>query len=879
MANLIVGGSGANVLSGTADNDVIYGFNPNGSQRTATTITAERVATGLSQPLFAGAPGGDTSRLFIVEKGGVIKILDLASGNVLGTPFLDISNEVHTAGEKGLLGLAFDPDFANNGFFYVNLINLDGDTEVRRYTVSADPNVADEASADLILTFEQRDTNNHKAGWMGFGPDGYLYIASGDGGGGGTPNDSAQDINSLLGKILRVDVSGDDFPVNPDRDYAIPNDNPFVDKPGADEIYALGLRNPFRDSFDRALGTLFIADVGQAMWEEINIGQLGANYGWRVFEGPDRRNGDLTEGKRVDPIYFYSHDVGESVIGGYVYRGGGEALQGQFIFADFVAGTISALRKSGNSWVATDVTNKIDTDFGAINLPSSFGEDGFGNLYVVDIDGDVFRLTPQAASNDLGDILSGGAGDDMLFGGSGDDTLEGGVGADLLNGGPGSDTASYADSAQGVTINLATGAASGGEAEGDLFQSIENIIGSAFGDILTGDDGDNVIAPGAGIDAVDGGGGSDTVSYATSALGVTVDLDAGTGTGGDADGDTLQSIENVIGSAAADVLSGTGGDNLFAPGDGDDTVDGRGGSDTVSYAGTVSSVTVDLDFGTNQATGPDIGTDQLTSIENIIGGFGNDILSGDAGPNILRGGPGADMLDGRDGDDTFQIAGNEGIGDIFIGGADTDTLEVLGGATPRLAGFDALASSIEIWDGNGQGLLGTSAANLFDFSNLDAKTGLAFIEGAAGNDSIIGSDFADVLRGGSGADTLRGGPGNDVLTGGAQRDFLYGDDGSDRFDFNKVSESRPGANRDRIQDFERGEDEIDLRSIDAKTGVSGKQNFKWIGKSDFHDKRGELRYEDKGSKVIVQGDVDGDGKADFEIFVKAGTLGAGDFLL
>ena len=265
--------------------DLIYGFDPNGPQSQASEIIATRVAAGLGQPLFVVAPPDDPNRLFIVEKTGLIKILDLATGQVLATPFLNVSSQILTDGERGRLGLAFDPAFASNGLFYLNLINMSGDTEIRRYHVSANPNVAEPASTP-ILTIDQPSFSNHKGGWIGFGPDGYLYAALGDGGSGGDPLGSGQNINSLLGKILRVDVHGDDFPVDPTRNYAVPADNPFVGSDGLDEIFAFGLRNPWRPSFDRGLGDFYIADVGQGQWEEIDIGQSSANYGWNTFEGP-----------------------------------------------------------------------------------------------------------------------------------------------------------------------------------------------------------------------------------------------------------------------------------------------------------------------------------------------------------------------------------------------------------------------------------------------------------------------------------------------------------------------------------------------------------------------------------------------------------------
>jgi glucose/arabinose dehydrogenase len=435
---LIVGNDGSNTLQGSADNDVIYGFDPNGPQSDVSSIAATRVATGLDGPLYVVSPPGDAGRLFIVEKTGLVKILDLAAQQVLATPFLDLSGQLATSGEQGLLGLAFDPDFAQNGFFYVNVINTNGDTEIRRYQLSAgDPNQANEASGTLVITIDQPDgRTNHKAGWLDFGPDGYLYAALGDGG----VSTNAQHLDSLLGKLLRIDVNGDAFPDDAARNYAIPEDNPFVGSAGADEIWALGLRNPWRPSFDRGLDDLYIADVGEHTWEEINLGRAGANYGWDIFEGPQVYSpGTPSGGTLTSPIYYYGHDLGQSITGGYVYRGPSEGLQGDYFFADFISGRIATLHFNGVSWVAMDRTSQIVADADAINLPASFGQDGAGNLYVVDHGGEIFRLTPIVTSADQGDALSGLDGNDMLFGGSGNDTLDGGGDDDEIQGGNGVD--------------------------------------------------------------------------------------------------------------------------------------------------------------------------------------------------------------------------------------------------------------------------------------------------------------------------------------------------------------------------------------------------------------------------------------------------------
>jgi glucose/arabinose dehydrogenase len=229
--NLIVGNDGSNNLAGAAGNDLIYGFDPNGPQGTVSSITATRVASGLSQTLFATAVPNDPSRLFIVQQTGAIKILDLNTGQVLATPFLNVA--VDSSGERGLLGLAFDPDYAHNGFFYIyrTVPGAIAHNEIERYHVSSNPNIADPASATPIISLGDLSAQNHNGGWIGFGPDGYLYAATGEN---GTPS-NAQSANNLLGKIVRIDVHHDAFPGDPANNYAIPADNMFASGPGADE--------------------------------------------------------------------------------------------------------------------------------------------------------------------------------------------------------------------------------------------------------------------------------------------------------------------------------------------------------------------------------------------------------------------------------------------------------------------------------------------------------------------------------------------------------------------------------------------------------------------------------------------------------------------
>lgn len=382
-------------------------------------LTTERVASGLFSPLFVTHAPGDFDRVFIVEQrvgsNGRIRILDLTTTppTLLATPFLSVPGVAFGA-EQGLLGLTFHPDYANNGFFYVNFTaGGSGTTNIRRYTVSADPNIADPNSAFTIMTFAQ-PFENHNGGWIEFGPnDGFLYISTGDGGAANDPFSNGQTtVNTRLGKLLRIDVDGDDFPADPGRNYAIPPDNPFVGATGDDEIWAYGLRNPWRCAFDRANGDLYIADVGQNAVEEIDFQRFDSrgkeNYGWRCMEGSSCTglSGCTCNSPALkNPIHDYTHAGGNcSVTGGVVYRGCAiPGLQGTYFFADFCSSEIWSFRFDGlNLTEFTTRTAELDPPgILAIAGISSFGEDAAGEAYICDLfGGEVFRIIPATPLSD-----------------------------------------------------------------------------------------------------------------------------------------------------------------------------------------------------------------------------------------------------------------------------------------------------------------------------------------------------------------------------------------------------------------------------------------------------------------------------------------------
>ncbi len=343
------------------------------------------VAAGFRRPLYLIAAPDDTDgRLFVVEQDGTIVIV--RDGQRQEPPFLDIRDRVNArANEQGLLSMAFDPDFATNGTFYVYYTDFRGATVVARYRLAPqNPAVADPNSEEIILRVEQ-PYSNHNGGVVLFGPDGYLYIGLGDGGSGGDPQGHGQDPRTLLGTILRVDVRRG-------APYVVPPDNPFVGQPDRrPEIWAYGLRNPWRFSFDRLTGDLYIADVGQNAWEEVSFqpasSKGGENYGWNVYEASALFQGPPRAGL-TPPISEYGRQEGCSVTGGYVYRGRRlPALVGNYLFGDFCTGFVWALTpQAGGSWVRTLL---FDSDAQI----TSFGEDADGEVYVVDRQGTIYRVT------------------------------------------------------------------------------------------------------------------------------------------------------------------------------------------------------------------------------------------------------------------------------------------------------------------------------------------------------------------------------------------------------------------------------------------------------------------------------------------------------
>lgn len=354
------------------------------------TFVVRRVGTGFSAPLFTTAMPDASGRMIVVERAERIRLLDPANGAIGAMPMLDLTGQVSTDGERGLLGIALAPDYTTTGRAYLYMTALDGSVQVRRYTSTGSRDVLDAASGDVLLSIPHGTYNNHNGGWLGFGHDGLLYMATGDGGGGNDPLMNGQSTATLLGKMLRLDVSRDDFPADPNRDYGIPPTNQF--SPGAaGEIWMIGLRNPFRASFDRATGELWIGDVGQGAIEEIDrvlITNAAVNLGWPLYEGTRPLQGSNPAGLTM-PVAQYGHGSGplqgNSITGGY--RGPVESLQGLYVFADFISNNIWTVPiaglNPGTTAASSAFTNRnaaFTPNAGSLTGIVGFGEDLAGNL-------------------------------------------------------------------------------------------------------------------------------------------------------------------------------------------------------------------------------------------------------------------------------------------------------------------------------------------------------------------------------------------------------------------------------------------------------------------------------------------------------------------
>jgi len=371
------------------------GGNGNGSFTTtppppsgAPSIAVSPFVSGLTNPVDFQIPDDGSGRIFIVQQPGTIRII--SGGSLLGSPFLDISSKVNfDSAEQGLLGMAFHPNYRSNRRVYVDYDRLSGtqiQTVIAEYQLTADPNAADVASERILFTVDQPFAN-HKGGQLAFGPDGFLYIAFGDGGSGGDPLGNGQNRQTLLGKIARIDVDHTDTGLQ----YAIPPDNPFVGTTDRGEIWAYGFRNPWRFSFDKSTGRLFVGDVGQDKFEEVDLVQKGLNYGWNIMEGAHCFNPptgcDMT-GLTL-PIAEYDHSEGVTEIGGYVYHGTAiPGLAGAYVFGDFSNGKIWELTESSGKWTRTLLLSS------GHNF-SAFGQDAAGELYIVDYAGSVLKIVPM----------------------------------------------------------------------------------------------------------------------------------------------------------------------------------------------------------------------------------------------------------------------------------------------------------------------------------------------------------------------------------------------------------------------------------------------------------------------------------------------------
>lgn len=698
----------------------------------ASALTLARIGT-YSQPTYVTSDPTDASRLFVTERRGRITL----THDGTKTTFLNITSLVRQDGE-GLLSMAFAPDYATSGHFYVMYTRaapagdpLLGALQIDEFTASGDR--ADPGTVRQVLTIEHSQHPNHNGGQLQFGPDGYLYISTGDGGGGGDPLDNGQNKDSLLGKILRIDPrqSGS-------APYTVPADNPFVGTSGADEIWSYGLRNPWRFSFDRATGALVIADVGAASWEEVDYeppsagAGRGDNFGWDCREG--RHNFEFDAGcvgqSFTDPVFEYSSGADNppncSVTGGYVARDPGlPNLYGRYLYIDYCAGELRSL----NLGLPDASGDRSEGAF--VDRPSSFGEDADGHVYLVSLSGPVYELGCTVRGTPGDDVLTGTAGDDVICGGGGDDTLIGGGGNDRL-------------------------------------------FGQAGGDTLQGGDGNDVLTGAAEADTLSGGAGTDTAAYQDHQSPVDLSIGDGANDGAAGEDDDIQAdVEQLRGGDGSDVLTGDGGPNMLQGGGGDDLLQGGDGDDSLvggtgadTFAGGAGSdladyrtanvnLTLSIGNGANDGAAGE-GDEIQADVERLRGGAGDDVLMGDSVANKLVGGAGDDALDGG------------GAGDVLDGGAGADIFG--GGSGSDLADYTGRTEVLTLSIGTGPD---DGAASEGDDLHADVER----LRGGSGGDTLMGSAGNNALYGGPGADSISGGDGSDQLLGEAGADSLDATDG------------------------------------------------------------------------------------------------------
>ena len=747
-----------------------------------------RAGSGFSGgPLFMIEVPDGSGRMYVVEKSGTIRILNPNTGTVAATPFLNVSSQVSTDGEQGLLGLALAPNFATSGVFYIYMTNTNGDNEVRRYsTLAGNLNQADPATADRILLLSHPGATNHNAGWIAFGPDNFLYIATGDGAVGA----NAQSLNSLLGKILRIDPSSDAFAADPDRDYAIPAGNPFAGATaGLDEIWAYGLRNPFRANFDPLTGNLWIGDVGEARMEEVDLipaGQAGLNFGWNAREGTLQFN-EPNSPAYTPPVAVYDHGSGpvegNSVTGGLVYRGPIAGLDGHYVFGDFydevwsvpVGSLVQGSTLSGSAFTLRDTA--FTPNVGTIEQITSFATDQAGNLYITDLGGEVFRVQVSAAPNFAGgsltvDITVGEVvAEDRLGLAGGTVTLSNGTnfGSQVRVGG----------------ILVGTIAPNGTGANGEpliiLFSSgatqarISTLVQAVTYSNVAADPtlGERSITIRLNDGAGTGGGGQDTAVIMAS-VNVTEQGVVLTGTASDDTLDGGGGDDQIFGLGGNDTLNGGPGDDRLDGGPGDDRMTGGQGNDAyfvdavgdviVEAAGEGSADRIFSQISYALAEGVQVElfttSDNLaTTAINLTGNALSQYVYGNAGANTLDGGGGSDVMVGLGGDDIYFVrhasdraleSGGGGFDRVLA--AASFALEA-GSAVEMLTTLDNLASAAINLTGNAlsQYLFGNVGANM-----LDGGGGGDVLVGFEGDDSYFVRHAADrvVEQAGGGSDRV-----------------------------------------------------------------------------------------------------------------------------